>query len=127
MIVVAIIGVLAALALPSYRDYTTRAKVAEAGTVSSPARTALAEAFNVGALMGATDASLNLKIAATKYVASVVTVGTSDTAGTITVTMQGTGNSDIDGKTVIYNMECLSGSCVTTTAGSIPAKYLPKN
>ena len=45
MIVVAIIGILAAIALPAYQDYTTRAKVSEGLTLASAARTAVAETF----------------------------------------------------------------------------------
>lgn len=45
MIVVAIIGILAAVALPAYQDYTTRAKVSEGLTLASAARTAVAETF----------------------------------------------------------------------------------
>ena len=52
MIVVAIIGILAAVALPAYQDYTIKAKMAEITTISSSARTALAGAYNEGALKG---------------------------------------------------------------------------
>ena len=43
MIVVAIIGILAAVALPAYQDYTTRAKVSEVVLAASGARTTVAE------------------------------------------------------------------------------------
>ena len=134
MIVVAIIGILAAVALPAYQDYTVKAKVSEVGSVSSTARTALALAFNEGTLNGATNALLNIGAATTntftsKYVASVVAVGTSATAGTVTVTTQGFGDTTLDAKTVIYNMACVAGAQCNWTIDStstLPAKYLPK-
>lgn len=56
MIVVAIIGILAAVALPAYQDYTTRAKVTEGLSLASSAKTALTETFNS---KGATDMSVS--------------------------------------------------------------------
>ncbi|HET9208221.1 MAG TPA: pilin, partial [Burkholderiaceae bacterium] len=51
MIVVAIIGILAAVALPAYQDYTTRAKVSEVIVMASPAKLAVAEsASSLGSL-----------------------------------------------------------------------------
>ena len=61
MIVVAIIGILAALALPAYQDYTIRAKVTEGMSLASGLKTAVTEAFNNqgvrSMLCGNTDAS----------------------------------------------------------------------
>ena len=72
MIVVAIIGILAAVAIPAYQDYTVKAKVSEAVSVSSQARTALALAFNEGTLGASTDNTpLGLTAVSSKYVASV--------------------------------------------------------
>jgi len=130
MIVVAIIGILAAVALPAYQDYTIRAKVSEAASISSTARTAISLAFNEGTLNGADNAALGLATAASitsKYVTSVTAAGTSATAGTVTVLMKGTGESTVDGKDVIYTATCVSGAqCSWAVGGSVPAKYLPK-
>ena len=62
MIVVAIIGILAAIALPAYQDYTVRAKVSEAVSVSAPARTAMAVACNDATLATSTDATLGSQL-----------------------------------------------------------------
>ena len=130
MIVVAIIGILAAVALPAYQDYTTKSKVSEASSLVQAARSAIAIAFNEGNLNGANNASLGLAAAASikgKYVASVTAAGTSDTVGTVTVVMQGTGDTAVDGKNVVYTVTCTqAASCETTVSGSIPAKFLPK-
>ena len=135
MIVVAIIGILAAVAIPAYSDYTAKAKVSEASSISGPARMAIAQAFNEGTLDGATNAKLDLPVATaitSKYVTSVTAVGSSATAGTVTVVMQGTSNTAIDTKTVVYNITCVEGAqCKTEYATNAPAtmvptKYLPK-
>jgi type IV pilus assembly protein PilA len=144
MIVVAIIGILAAVAIPAYSDYTAKAKVSEASSISSPARLAIATAFNDGSLVAASNnESLGLPDAddiTSKYVASVTaaaTTGTGEgagvTGGTVTVEMQGTGNAAIDGKNVVYNITCVAGAqCTTaypetiTEATMVPSKYLPK-
>ncbi|MEE3507329.1 MULTISPECIES: pilin [unclassified Pseudomonas] len=131
MIVVAIIGILAAVALPAYSTYTLKAKAAEATSISSPAQTALALAFNESSLInGSTNATLGLPAAATitsKYVTSVTAAGTSALGGTVTVVMQGTGSADIDTKTIIYTMTCVaSAQCTWGIGGTVDAKYLPK-
>ena len=57
MIVVAIIGILAAVALPAYQDYTVRAKVSEAVIAASSAKSALAESFQSDGVTGLTSAA----------------------------------------------------------------------
>lgn len=75
MIVVAIIGILAAIALPAYQDYTVRAKVSEAIIAGSSAKTTLSEGFQTDGLTGLVNAAKawNLKKAetASKYVNEV--------------------------------------------------------
>jgi type IV pilus assembly protein PilA len=133
MIVVAIIGILAAVAIPAYSDYTMKAKVSEAGSLSGPARLAIATAFNEGTLASGltnTSTAFNLPEATaitSKYVLSVAAAGTSATAGTVTATMQGTNDTLVDGKTIVYTVTCVAGAqCRTVVTGDIPAKYLPK-
>lgn len=85
MIVVAIIGILAAVALPAYRDYTVRAKVSELILAASSAKTGVAEYVNSNGVMPDT-ASIAIESQLSKYVASVAWTGTSASAGVITVT-----------------------------------------
>jgi type IV pilus assembly protein PilA len=131
MIVVAIIGILAAVAIPAYSDYTMKAKVSEANSISAPARLAIAQAFNEGTLTATSDnAALGLPTdtsITSKYVTKVTAAGTSATAGTVTVTMQGTNDATIDTKTVVYTLTCVSGAqCKVDVGGTVPTKYLPK-
>jgi type IV pilus assembly protein PilA len=95
MIVVAIIGILAAVALPAYRDYTIRAKISEGMVAASACKTGVAEFIQTNNAFPA-DANAAGCNAASKYVTSV-TVGN---LGVISVLLQGTG-SNADGKNLI--------------------------
>ncbi|WP_180082660.1 pilin [Acinetobacter sp. YH12201] len=85
MIVVAIIGILAAVAIPAYQNYTVRAKVTEMLSVGSAAKAEISEAFQSGGIVGVNGAvtSIAASPVTSKYVASVV--GTRNT-GAITIT-----------------------------------------
>ncbi len=135
MIVVAIIGILAAVAIPAYQDYTIRAKVSEAASLSSPARLAVAQAFNDGTLAvadntaaGANIFNLPQDIAITsKYVTKVTVAGLTATTGSVTVTMQGTNSALVDTKTVVFSISCTASvGCTTAVGGTVDPKYLPK-
>jgi type IV pilus assembly protein PilA len=113
MIVVAIIGILAAVALPAYQDYTTRAKISEAILAGSAGRTAVAEAYTQFNTMSKGQASMGVQDLSSKYVASVSYTGTSATVGDIIVTTTGTTSglpTDAAGKTII-----LRGTAKTDT------------
>ena len=87
MIVVAIIGILAAVALPAYQDYTKRAKMSEVILAGSACRTTITEVVQsaVGTtLPAANEWGCETSAATTKYVAGIVT----DNAGKVTITVQ---------------------------------------
>ncbi len=131
MIVVAIIGILAAIAIPAYQDYTLKSKVSEASSLADPALKNIALAFNDGSLSAtSTNTTLGMALPAaitTKYVKSVTAVGTSATAGTVTIVMQGTNDATVDGKDVVWTITCVAGAaCTNAVSGGIPAKYYPK-
>jgi len=121
MIVVAIIGILAAVALPAYQDYTTRAKVSEVMLAASSARTAVAEyASTENALPPATYEVENQQ---STYVNGVTWNGT-----VVTATAQGTSVSDVDGQTITLTPTVTSNGQVTwACGGSIPAKFRPSS
>jgi type IV pilus assembly protein PilA len=99
MIVVAIIGILAAVALPAYQDYTKRAKMSEVVLAASACRTTITEIYQSAASGGTPTANqwgCEASTATSKYVAKIAT----DADGLVTVTTQGFGDTNIDGMTV---------------------------
>ncbi|MES2536566.1 MAG: pilin [Pseudomonadota bacterium] len=130
MIVVAIIGILAAVALPAYQDYTKRAKVSEIILAASAVRNTISEYAQTKGTMPTTAASAGVETTTSKYVASVTYSGTT-TVGTITVTAQGFSDTNIDTKTLglVGTIAAGTGQVAWVCAGGatnpIPAKYLP--
>jgi type IV pilus assembly protein PilA len=133
MIVVAIIGILAAVAIPAYQDYTTKAKIQEGVSLTSAIRTAVGIACSEGSLSGAsvqTDLGLNAITDYTgKYVKETELSTASGAAPVLTITYNAIGTGVPDDAQVIY-----TGACSTvglkwtiTGAGSMPSKYLPKS
>ena len=71
MIVIAIIGILAAIAIPMYQDYTVRAKVGELLNAASPCKLAVAESFATNGALPLTMAAAGCQTVATTYVADI--------------------------------------------------------
>ena len=136
MIVVAIIGILAAVALPAYQDYTKRAKVTEVVLAASSCRTTITEVIQTSSsnLLPAAGAwGCENAAQVSKYVASIAT----DNAGQVTVTATGTNEPLIDTKTMTLtpykdNTTPITNSDVNVTVfkwvcapGTMAPKYLP--
>ena len=130
MIVVAIIGILAAVALPAYQDYTVKAKVSEVNAVVAPALTAVALACSDTSLSASTtNSTLGLPTNTSikgNYVSQVDAAGTSATAATVTAQMNAIGSNVAAGATVIYTATCGTAGVLWVISGTVAAKYLPK-
>jgi type IV pilus assembly protein PilA len=148
MIVVAIIGILAAIAIPAYQDYTVRSKVTEGLNLASSTKVSVAEGFQSNDMNGVTAAAADLlaNFKATKYVSGeTINAGT----GVITVTY-GPNTPQISGNTLLLSPSiggvalktgqqgnidwaCTSVGNATATAralpftagASLPTKYAP--
>ena len=113
MIVVAIIGILAAIAIPAYSDYTIRSKVTEGLGLAKAAETALAEGYQSNEMQGVTAAAdaWNVAWVPTKYVTSVQV---DDVTGVITVIYNGANVPQIAGSTLLVT------PFIDTTGGPAP-------
>lgn len=100
MIVVAIIGILAAVALPAYQDYAARAKLSEVILAASACKTTITELAQTGLNSAPVADGFGCgesSSASSKYVAQMHT----DSTGVITATVQNIKASDVDGQTII--------------------------
>lgn len=127
MIVVAIIAILAAIALPAYQDYVIRSQVSEGSVLADGAKTAVAEFYSNTGTAPATNAAAGLAAAVSitgKFVKQVSVVG-----GVITATFASAApqraNSKIDAGTLIFSPTFSGGSTVWTCHSGISEKYLP--
>ena len=121
MIVVAIIGILAAVALPAYQDYTIRARVSELIIAASAFRTAVTEKYQSDQLAAA--AGVGLTVTAVGKIAS----GTVSAGGVITLTGAKTADPQTNVGTAVtvtltpsFGPETAVWSCIGT-----PNRYLP--
>jgi type IV pilus assembly protein PilA len=138
MIVVAIIGILAAVALPAYQDYTIRAKMSEVILAMSACRTSITEVYQSGASApGPNGWGCEVSTtAATKYVAAITT----DLNGVVQATVRNISasvdNSIIQltpladaSNTSVFTAnqaQALFGwRCGPAASSGVPAKYLP--
>jgi len=117
MIVIAIIAILAAIALPAYQDYLIRSQVAEAATLLDGTKTSTTEYFQNKGVFPPTNASAGLATAASisgTYVTSVTTVD-----GVTTAVMGNKANAAVSGKELALSAITAAG------AGSVQYKCKP--
>ncbi len=132
MIVVAIIGILAAIALPAYQDYTVRAKVSEVMLAASGMKTDIAEFYQTkGYMPSGTSVTIGT---ASKFVKSVVWDGTAIKAtaqgepkitGKILTLTAATNNNGANTNIGVGQIDWLCGNQGSITTTTIDKKYLP--
>lgn len=127
MIVIAIIGILAAIAIPAYQDYTIRAQITEGLNLASKAKTAMDEFYSAHGALPASNTSAAIESPASitgNYVTSVHV-----TPGLITVTYGHKANQQIQGQTLLLSVSTVGRSNISWTCkrGTLPNKYLPSS
>ncbi|MCW8890675.1 MAG: pilin [Sedimenticola sp.] len=129
MIVVAIIGILAAIALPAYQDYTIRAKISEVMVLASKDKTSISEYYISQNTMptSAAAAGINETAAQSVYTSTIAYGRTSATVATMTYTLAGL-NTSANGTNIVFTgTGSDNGVSWTCTASTTPDKYLPAN
>ena len=127
MIVVAIIGILAAIALPAYQDYTARAQMSEAMSLASGARTAVTEYWQSSG--GWPDDNADAGLAQSTSIQGTYVLSVAVGGRTITATMRPSGvASGIQDETLqlVANQDA-GGSVQWTCGGDAPAKFYPSS
>lgn len=122
MIVVAIIGILAAIAIPAYQDYTIRSQAASALAEVTPGKIGFELAMGNGNTPSTTaaDAGYIGIAASTTYCNNVIT-GTT----VITCTTKAGNATNFNGKTIVWTRDATAGTWACTT--SLDTKFKPKN
>ncbi len=123
MIVVAIIGILAAVAIPAYQDYIGRAQAAEPITLLGGGKTPIAEYVSDKGILPTALTDI-MTIITGKYTSTITLTGTLPVL-TLTATMPAAGvNASLQSTTIILT-SANGASSWTCTTGNAPAKYLP--
>ena len=124
MIVIAIIAILAAIAIPAYQDYTIRTQVAEGSNLVSSAKLAVAQTFDETGDFPGSNTSAGLPNASSingKYVSGVA-VGAN---GVITSTFGNEANPAINGQNLTFTPQDEGGSISWDCDGSVASKFRP--
>jgi len=130
MIVVAIIGILAAIAVPAYRDYTIKARVSEGSSLMAAIRTGIDVAFSNGFSLGSIPTSATTLGVSTSYNSKYVASVTWDNLGVVRVTLSNDNSlGPAKNGTLIYSPVVATGggNLRWSVVGSgIADKYVPK-
>jgi type IV pilus assembly protein PilA len=125
MIVVAIIAILAAIALPAYQDYTIRSQVSEGSVLADGAKTAVAEYYSNRGTPPANNASAGL--AAPGSISGKFTATLTVNSGLITAVYGNKANTSITGSSLSFSptFAATAGSTIWTCKSPIASKWLP--
>ena len=126
MIVVAIIGILAAVAIPQYQDYTIKSQVAGAYAEMASQKTAIETAMSEGVTPQNTNATAAGFSGMTTAMSTYCTLGAISAAGTSTCTFKGGNAAEFNGKSLTLT-RAADGTWTCSTAGGLKAKYIPKD
>ena len=130
MIVIAIIGILAAIAIPAYQDYIVRTKISEGLNMAGAAKLAVAETYDSTGLMAPDngDAGLPAGTSITGTYVTSITVGNT-TAGVISILYNSSvgGNPTANGTTMTLTPSTSEGSMMWDCTGTMANKYKPAN
>ena len=122
MIVVAIIGILASIAIPAYQDYIARAKMSEVMTLASGDKSRVSEYYQVeGSYPAAANIDDLTAPANSDYISAVGL-----TTGVLTYTLAGIKATDVDGKIVTYTPTDNGGNISWACTSDAAQKWLPK-
>jgi type IV pilus assembly protein PilA len=136
MIVVAIIGILAAIAVPAYQDYTIKSKISEAASLNSAVKLGVEVAFSEGSLLTDIDTNADADVLpATSYKAKYVSIVTIVGDGVIRVYLKDDstlGLNTAKGDYVVYTPDASSGGNLRWTVtcpntAKIKPKWCPKS
>jgi len=128
MIVVAIIGILAAVALPAYQDYTKRAKLSEVVVLASKDKLTVSEYYlSQGFYPSSAQSGVNLSAAQSQYLSADTVYATTATTATLTYSLT-TAIADTAGQTIVFEgTGNANGVQWTCTGGTLDDKYKPAN
>lgn len=128
MIVVAIIGILAAIAIPAYTDYTARAKITEAVGALASAKTSVSEYYtSMGKMPADADAAGINTAPAGSYVKAVTYNRTSDTVSKIIAEIQNVNSTANEKKFQLTGTGSDAGVTWVCSTINLDQKYLPAN
>lgn len=127
MIVIAIVGILASVALPAYQDYTVRAKLAEPMAFLAEAKTSMSEYFVANGTLPASATAAGIR----STIGTAITSSLAVSSGNLIVTVTDDSSlGEAGGKSIVLSLVSSSGNQLeyTCKAGtSMPNRFLPAN
>ena len=129
MIVVAIVGILAALAIPAYQDYMVRARVAEVVHGMAKDKSSISEYYSsMGTMPTQAQSGIDLNAAQSSYLTAANTLTGGGTAtATMTYTLGNLGKATAVGTIIFVGTGTVDGVTWTCTGGTFPEEFRPSN